>query len=270
MSRPLSGLLICVLTALNAQGVLADAPGTAFCARLVAKYPNPTANKIYFEGADGPKQLIDNEQLDRGQTNLFYYRKRTESGDEGTGAFVVKLRYARSIAKDEDRVILFNSKKTVQNRCKVSPIGRYEGFHGAGEEPNTCIKYSFHQGYRRGDPKFNTLEPPNRRREFVFGLPGQGAPGISFVLLDLAKNIFVYPEKVFPGDKASQVQSSKTYYRSQIYNYSGEAPTGSCLRFVLLSGRDDLAADIDLSDLVESVQDEPVRVGVRNITFSGN
>jgi hypothetical protein len=264
---------ICVAL-IRSHAAEADPAGTAFCSRLIAQMKTPIANKIYFSGRDGTiVQLQSNAEIPRGQTDLYFYRYRSNEATDQAGAVAVKIVYFKASSLPEAQVTLFNSNKTVQQRCKVTKVERYERFHGESEEPNSCIRTSFHQGYRRGDPPFNTLDPVARRREFILGVSGEDTRGFGEVIWQVAQSPFEYTsvKKLFTDSSSSGApQSTAVSYRSQIYNYSGQSPTGSCIRFSLLSDIDDVSANIGVSDLLESQQGEFVRAGVKSVRFVGN
>ncbi|HXO71520.1 MAG TPA: hypothetical protein VN838_21350 [Bradyrhizobium sp.] len=270
MRNYIAALTAIATTILASPTASADPAGTAFCSQLLtqAKANPPVANKIYVAGRGGViTQLQNGAELGRGQTDLYFYRYRVSDATNRAGAIAVKIKYLRPSNQTQDQVTLFNSRKTVQARCKVTDIERYERFHGASEEPNTCIKRSFHQG----DPPFNTLDPVSRRREFAFGAPGLDTSGIGAAIWRVA-NPFDYtsPEKLFArGANPASPQTSTMSYRSQIYNYSGEGQAGSCIRFVLLSDGADLSANIVVTDLLGTEQNEYIRA-TANVRFVGN
>jgi hypothetical protein len=228
----------------------AEESGNAFCAKL-RKATTPESGAIYYEESGGRiVRLEDGHSLQRRDWDFFYFRKRSDDASGQPGAVIVKIVYAAS-GPEFDNVSLFNNGKKVASGCKASSIARYERFHGRSAERNACIRSTFHQG---GGDAFNTLDPVERRREFLFGAPGIDTRSFDAAALELMSAVFqnLYgPEHRKGNDQNANEATRGNSYRSMILNYSGQDKDGSCIRFAPVFQPNYTAATFSITDMIE-------------------
>jgi hypothetical protein len=248
----------------------ADEAGDKFCAELRANLI-PAHAAIYYRGPNGvPTQLNDKDSLPRrSEFDFFYFRNRSDQSLERPGAILVRIIYALKRAAgdgdgDGDNVTLLNNLKTVRRACKTTEITPYERFHGASRARNSCLKNSFHQ-----TAPFNTFGPVERRRQFLFGVPGVDRRGFDDAALSVIRQIF---EEVFsPENWKFQQGDSKSPnhhdYRSWLFNYSGQAKEGSCIRFNPAIYPEYTEATVLVTDLLEKAEGDFYPTRAQDLSF---